>query len=39
MYFCIIVAIYNENVEWTKQFENVIIINSERLKREHECLV
>ena len=27
MVFCIIVARYNENVEWTKQFPNVIIYN------------
>ena len=27
MSFCIIVARYNENVEWTKQFPNVIIYN------------
>ena len=27
MTFCIIVARYNENIEWTKQFENVIIYN------------
>jgi hypothetical protein len=27
MSFCIIVARYNENVEWTKQFTNVIIYN------------
>jgi len=27
MSFCIIVARYNENVEWTKQFSNVIIYN------------
>jgi len=27
MTFCIIVARYNENVEWTKQFPNVIIYN------------
>jgi hypothetical protein len=31
MSFCIIVAIYDENVEWTKQFQNVIIYN----KGEH----
>jgi hypothetical protein len=27
MSFCIVVARYNENVEWTKQFPNVIIYN------------
>lgn len=27
MSFCIVVARYNENVEWTKQFSNVIIYN------------
>jgi hypothetical protein len=27
MKFCIVVARYNENVEWTKQFSNVIIYN------------
>ena len=27
MKFCIIVARYNENVEWSKQFSNVIIYN------------
>ena len=27
MTFCIVVARYNENIEWTKQFENVIIYN------------
>jgi len=27
MSFCIIVARYNESVEWTKQFQNVIIYN------------
>jgi hypothetical protein len=27
MYFCIIVARYNENVEWSKLFPNVIIYN------------
>jgi len=27
MNFCIVVARYNENVEWTKQFKNVIIYN------------
>lgn len=27
MSFCIVVARYNENIEWTKQFENVIIYN------------
>jgi hypothetical protein len=27
MKFCIVVARYNENVEWTKQFKNVIICN------------
>jgi hypothetical protein len=27
MSFCIIVARYNENVEWSKQFSNVIIYN------------
>jgi hypothetical protein len=27
MTYCIVVARYNENVEWTKQFENVIIYN------------
>ena len=30
MSFCIIVARYNENVEWTKQFPNVIIYNKGR---------
>ncbi len=27
MKFCIVVARYNENIEWTKQFTNVIIYN------------
>ena len=27
MKFCIVVARYNENIEWTKQFSNVIIYN------------
>ena len=27
MTYCIVVARYNENVEWTKQFKNVIIYN------------
>jgi len=27
MNFCIVVARYNENVDWTKQFSNVIIYN------------
>ncbi len=27
MTFCIVVSRYNENVEWTKQFKNVIIYN------------
>jgi hypothetical protein len=27
MSFCIVVARYNENIEWTKQFPNVIIYN------------
>jgi len=27
MHFCIVVARYNENVEWTKEFPNVIIYN------------
>ena len=27
MNFCIVVARYNENLEWTKQFSNVIIYN------------
>lgn len=27
MNFCIVVSRYNENVEWTKQFQNVIIYN------------
>ena len=27
MKFCIVVARYNENVEWTKEFSNVIIYN------------
>jgi len=27
MTFCIVVARYNENLEWTKQFSNVIIYN------------
>jgi hypothetical protein len=27
MSICIVVARYNENVEWTKQFENVLICN------------
>ena len=27
MGFCIVVARYNENVEWTKQFPNVVIFN------------
>lgn len=27
MDFCIVVARYNENVEWTKQFKNVLIYN------------
>lgn len=25
--FCIVVARYNEDVQWTKQFPNVIIYN------------
>jgi hypothetical protein len=28
MTFKIIVARYNENIQWTKQFENVIIYNN-----------
>ncbi len=31
MTFCIVVARYNENVEWTKQFTNVIIYNKGNL--------
>ena len=27
MTFCIVIARYNENIEWTKQFSNVIIYN------------
>lgn len=27
MSFCIVIARYNENVEWTKQFTNVLIYN------------
>ena len=27
MKFCIVVARYNENVEWTKQFLNIIVYN------------
>ena len=27
MKFCIVIARYNENVEWSKQFSNVIIYN------------
>ena len=27
MNICIVVARYNENIEWTKQFSNVIIYN------------
>jgi hypothetical protein len=29
MIFCIVVARYNEDLEWTKQFSNVIIYNKE----------
>jgi len=35
MTFCIVVARYNENIEWTKQFTNVIIYNKgEKLEDE-----
>lgn len=30
MSLCIVVARYNENIEWTKQFPNVIIYNKEK---------
>ena len=27
MKFCIVVARYNENLEWTKKFSNVLVYN------------
>lgn len=35
--FCIVVARYTENIEWTKQFPNVFIYNKGKTKLDDSC--